>query len=192
MLQSMTVMAVAWSGLAVRWFFPPNRIPRSRLCVICAGAFPWVLLDFNTLGWMFRLSGATVTAVFFESLGFDVEVSGTQLTVGGLPISVEAACGGLQLLQVLLSGGALLSLLHFPTASGFWWMLLSLPMLAWISNTLRIIAISAWGLVFGMESAAGAFHTWGALLVLACMLLLLLGSVNIIAQLNAKGGNDSI
>jgi exosortase/archaeosortase family protein len=169
-LNLMSLMAFGWAGLAAIYCFPRRAISKLRLWVLCAGAFPWVLLDLNTLSWWFRLSGAWLTGAVFDVVGMDVLVRGTQLEIDGLPISVEAACGGLQVLQVLISGGIALTLLKFPSERLFWVMLALLPLVAWIANTARIILISGWGLVFGAESAAGAFHTWGAILVVALML----------------------
>ena len=174
----MLLMAVGWAGLAVYFCFPESILSKRRLWVLCSGAFPWVLLDFNPLSWWFRLSGASVTGQLFDILGMDVVVRGTLLEIDGLPISIEAACGGMQLLQVLLSGGVALTLLRFPQHSLFWVMLAFLPILAWVANTTRIILISAWGLVFGAERAAGAFHTLGALLVVG----LLFGLYQCLAQ----------
>lgn len=171
---SMLLMAFGWAGLAQWVYFQHSSLPRARLWLLCAGAFPWVLMDLQQIGWIFRLSGAAVTAVLYDGLGLDVSVSGTQMWIGQLPVSVEAACGGLQLLQVLLSGGVALTLLQFPRSSGFWTMIVLLPLLAWLANTARIIVICAWGLAYGLESAAGGFHTWGAMLVVFTMLALYL------------------
>jgi exosortase/archaeosortase family protein len=186
LLNEMFLMAFGWAGLAVLFCFPSSVISKARLWVLCAGAFPWVLLDLDTLSWWFRLSGAALTGALYAWLGKDVAVSGTLLEIDGLPISVEAACGGLQLLQVLLSGGGAFTLLRYPQRSLFWGMLLILPALAWAANTVRIIIISGWGLAFGAERAAGAFHTWGALLVFALLLafyhLLALGLEHVLSE----------
>jgi len=181
---SMTLMAFSWGWLAVNYVLPRTSISRKKLLFVCAGAFPWVLLDFQTIGWWFRLSGAFLTGQLFSFLGYDVAVEGTQLSIGGFPMSVEAACGGLQLLQVLMSGGIALNLICYPKSRLFWPMLLILPLLAWISNTVRIVVISAWGLAFGSEAAAGIFHTWGAMVVLLAMVLLYLITAKILNQLS--------
>ncbi|MDQ8206933.1 archaeosortase/exosortase family protein [Coraliomargarita sp. SDUM461003] len=172
LLNQMFLMASGWAGLAVLFCFPSSLIPKVRLWIMCVGAFPWVLLDLTPLSWWFRLSGAALTGQLFHALGKDVVVHGTLLEIDGLPISIEAACGGMQLLQVLMSGGVALTLMRYPQRTLFWGMLALLPLLAWTANTARIILISAWGLAFGAERAAGAFHTWGALLVLGILLTL--------------------
>ncbi|MGB0744281.1 MAG: archaeosortase/exosortase family protein [Opitutales bacterium] len=169
---SMALMAMGWSGLAVFHLLPGSCIPRWRLWLLSAGAFPWVLLDLQVLGWWFRLSGAALTGLVFDWLGASVTVRGTLLEIDGLAISVEAACGGLQLLQVLMSGGIALTILRFPKARGFWLMVFLLPVLGWLSNTVRIMIISWAGILLGPEFAAGVFHTGGALLVLVTMLAL--------------------
>jgi exosortase/archaeosortase family protein len=140
----------------------------------------------QTVGWWFRLSGASLTGDIFSLIGYNVNVEGTQSEIDGFPISVEAACGGLQLLQVLMSGGIALHLIFYPKSKLFWIMLLILPLLAWISNTIRIVVILAWGVAFGAEAAAGIFHTWGAMLVLLIMLLLYLLIAKIINQIALK------
>lgn len=169
---SMLLMAFAWGGLAQYVFFRETTLSQKRLWLLCSGAFPWVLIDLYQVGWLFRLSGAAITGVFYDLIGLNVQVNGTQLLIGEMPVSIEAACGGLQLLQVLLSGGVALTLIQFPRERGFWTMIGLLPVLAWLANTFRIIVICGWGLFFGVESASGAFHTWGAMVVVVTMLVL--------------------
>jgi exosortase/archaeosortase family protein len=171
LLGHMSLTACAWALLAVEHLLPQARIQQSRLFILCLGAFPWILVDGGSVGWVFRLSGATVTGALFGGAGFDVLVRGTQLSIDGLPISIEAACGGLQSLQVLMSGGIALNFMCFKESRGFWLVFVMLPIIAWLANTTRIIVITAWALKFGPESAAGAFHTWGALLVFCLMLV---------------------
>ncbi|MBB5351569.1 exosortase/archaeosortase family protein [Haloferula luteola] len=166
----MTLMAFGWSWLAVSYFLPATSISPARLGCLLTGAFPWVLTDGDPIGWWFRLTGAHLTALTYEAAGYHVVAHGTELVVGGIPISVEAACGGMKLLQVLMSGGVALTALQFPRQRGFWIMVGLLPVLAWLANTLRIIVITGWSLRFGIDAAAGAFHTWGAMGVIGTML----------------------
>ena len=175
-------MAFAWSWLAVNYVFPVKKLSKTRLWILCTGAFPWILIEGQQVGWYFRLTGAELTVWLYDFLGYKVTGEGTLLEIEGLPISVETACGGLNLLQVLLSGGIALTLIRFPKESSFWYILALLPVLAWFANTVRIIVISAWGLNFGAEAAAGAFHTWGALIVVLSML----GAYVVCARLFSK------
>lgn len=170
LLNQFSLMAFAWSWLATDYVFPATKLSRVRLWVLCTGAFPWILVEGQRVGWYFRLTGADLTVWLYDLLNYEVTGGGTLLEIEGLPISVETACSGLQLLQVLLSGGIALTLVRFPKEPGFWCMLALLPALAWFANTVRIIVISAWGLNFGAEAAVGAFHTWGALIVILSML----------------------
>jgi exosortase/archaeosortase family protein len=181
-LQQMTLMAFGWAALATRFLLPPHGLPPGRIILVLAGAFPWVLLDASFVGWWFRLTSAAMAGTFYDLLGFPVTVHGTIVKVDDLPVSIEAACNGLQLLQVLFSGGVALSLILFHRRHGFWWMVASLPILAWLANTLRIVVVTGWGLRFGSESAQGAFHTWGALGVILAMFLMILPLSQAIAK----------
>ena len=144
-------------------------IPFHRQAFLWILGFPWVVLDFNALGWWFRLSGAMVTEFLFGVMGFAVLREGTFVTIEGFPISIEAACSGLNLLQALLIGGVILALFYLRKETPFWMGILLLPLFTWVANTLRILMITAVGLSFGIEVASGLFHTWGALLVVALM-----------------------
>ena len=179
---SMTLMAFSWGYLAARFWAVPSDVRLGRLTVLFAGAFPWVLLDFFSVGWAFRLSAATVAAQVFEGLGFVAVSDGTFLTIDGVEISVENACSGLNLLQTLLSAGVALTATQFPTARAFWVLLVALPGLAWVANTTRVMAISWWGWRYGADAAAGAFHTWGALIVLVAALGLFLGTASLLRR----------
>lgn len=182
LLNRISLMSFAWSWLATDYVFPATKLSRARIWVLFTGAFPWILVEGQKVGWYFRLTGADLTVWLYDLLNYEVTGGGTLLEIEGLPISVETACSGLQLLQVLLSGGIALTLIRFPKEPGFWCMLALLPVLAWFANTVRIIVISAWGLKFGAEAASGAFHTWGALIVILSML----GAYVACAQLFSK------
>lgn len=133
--------------------------------------FPWIVVDLPQLGWWFRLSGAATTEVVFGGLGFPVIREGTRLLVNGLPVSVEAACGGMALLQSLMVVGAIVGLWRYPTGRTFFFLLPLLPVLAWLANTGRIIVITAVGLSAGVEFSQGFFHTWGGVLATVGMLI---------------------
>ena len=84
----------------------------------------------------------------------------------------HAAGSGMQLLQLMLSAGLLLTFIRFWKVKGFWWMAALLPPMVWFTNTIRISVITAWALGFGPDSAAGAFHTWGALILVSLMMII--------------------
>lgn len=169
------VLAIAWSYLLWSWLFlrTPNESHDQirKLMVLPVMAFPWVILDAQPLGWWFRLSGAWVTGAFYELIGFNVHVEGTNVLINELPISVEAACSGMNTLQAMLIAGSVVAFLILGTTNRYWWSLVLIIAVAWLANTLRIIAISALALAYGPVIAMGAFHYIGGWLVLSFMFI---------------------
>ena len=166
--------AIAWTLLVVTLFGRYLEAGKSwfRIGLILVTVFPWILADFNSIGWHFRVSGAHVTATFYEILGLSVEHEGTNILVEGTLISVASSCSGLRLLQLVLLCGIAIAVHHNLSRRLFWSALLILPLLAWIANTLRIILLTGVALTFGSEVAAGAFHDWSGFVVLALMFCL--------------------
>ncbi len=136
--------------------------------------FPWITHDFPEVGWWYRLSGAWITEHLFLGLGVPVTRQGTEMLIGGVPMSVEAGCAGMGLLQSMLVVGTFLLLITYPRSKMFFLLLPALPVVAWMANTLRIVTISAVGLWMGAEFSQGIFHTFGGLLVIVTMVLLCL------------------
>ncbi|WOO42023.1 archaeosortase/exosortase family protein [Rubellicoccus peritrichatus] len=167
----MILSALGWTLLLTVFLRSYFQLPRywAQLLPLAFFAFPWVATDLPMVGWWFRISAATVSAWIFQSLGFLVMRQGADIQVQGLPISVEAACSGLNLLQALLLAGAVLGLLQLRGRTSYWGFLLSLPLLAWFANTCRILVITAVALSSDTTFAAGLFHTWGGLLVVVLM-----------------------
>ncbi len=169
--QLLVLLAAGWSLLLYAWvshyWGRPRYGPQWLLLVFFS--FPWLAVDFSALGWWFRLTGARVTEWFFGGLGFSILRDGTMLNLHGLPIAIEPACAGMNLLPALLLAGTAVGLLALGGTNRFWFFLLLLPALAWLANTVRIVVISAVALTWGATFASGFFHTWGALLVLGAM-----------------------
>ena len=164
--------ALGWVWALALWArasIASSALPVTRSWIAFLFVFPWITHDFPAVGWWFRLSGAAVTGTIFESLGFPVAREGTRLLVGGLPVSVEAACAGMGLLQGLLVAGVILLLVYFPKGRAFYLLLPAIPALAWVANTARIAGITAVALSEGIEFSQGLFHTWGGLAVIAVM-----------------------
>ncbi len=165
--------AAAWTAALWSWLrqrVEPDSIPGlHRLLVLPMLAFPWITLDAAPLGWGFRLSAAWSVKLLFGALGFVVEREGTSLLVQGVPIAVAPACSGLNALQAMLIAGTALAVLELRQRRGFWWSLTMLPALAWIANTLRVVALTAVALTFGSEFAGGWFHGFAGWLVLMFM-----------------------
>lgn len=165
-LGALGLTACAWSWLRRR---RPSeaRARAARFLPLLLLCQPWVAHETTALGWWFRLSGAWVTEQAFGALGLAVAREGTLLTVEGSPISVEAACSGLQTLPAILLAGALLLGLRARTRAGYLLGLLTLPFLAWTANTVRIGVLSALALTLGQRAPTGAAHEWIGLAVVA-------------------------
>ena len=170
------LMALGWTWLLWLWLSsrvnPESLSSVKKLLVLPLMAFPWVTLDAQTVGWWFRLSGASVAAKLFSYGGLTVIHEGTHLSVNGLPISVEAACSGLNTLQSMLIAGSIVAYLQLRETSTYWWNLLWLPLMAWIANTIRIIAICLVGLAISREFAMGPFHDIGGWIIIFLMFCL--------------------
>jgi len=169
------LLALAWTALLWSWLgrrLPPARAAELRyLLPLPFLAMPWIVLDGEVIGWWFRLSGAAVTAGLFQLLGFRVEHAGTFLNVNGIPISVEAACAGLNTLQSMFIAGVALAFVVLRSRRHFWLNVALLAPLAWLANTLRIILLSAAALTFSSDFVSGTFHPLSGWLVIVLMFL---------------------
>lgn len=167
------LMALGWTILLWHWL--ASRLPEEahrrifRLLPLPFAAFPWIALDFERISWWFRLSGASVTAYFFDFFGYNVLQEGTNLVIDGLPIAVDVACAGLNTLQSMMIVGTVANFMLLGRTPRYWWNFLLLIFVAWLANTVRIIGVSMMGLIWGAEFAVGAFHTWGGLFILLFM-----------------------
>jgi exosortase/archaeosortase family protein len=140
-----------------------------RLLLLPLLAFPWLALEGASLGWWFRLSGAWTAEHLFGLAGLAVTRVGTHLLVQGLPISVDASCAGLKVLQALLIAGTAVAFLQIGDRPGYSWSLPVLAGLAWLANTLRVLVLSGAALTVSPEFAQGWFHAWGGWFVLMLM-----------------------
>ncbi|WP_309383882.1 archaeosortase/exosortase family protein [Cerasicoccus frondis] len=164
-------VALGWTLLLLAWIRAFWRGPKQpgAWSTLALFSFPWIASDFGALGWYFRLSGAWVSEQFFAGLGFSIRREGTLLDIQGLPVAIEPACAGMNLLPALMLTGAAVGLVFLGGRSRFWIFLALLFPLAWLANTIRICVISGVALTWGSQFASGFFHTWGALLVLGVM-----------------------
>lgn len=164
-------VALLWAWLRAR-LTKENLESAKKLLILPFMAFPWVTLDADRIGWWFRLSGAWVTAKFYELLGYDVKQEGTQLLVNKITISVEVACAGLNTLQSMLIAGSVVCYLILGHTNRYWWNLLLLVFMSWFANTVRIIFISGAALWISPKFATGEFHVWGGWALLLFMFCL--------------------
>jgi exosortase len=148
-----------------------EKVPRRFLILLFLG-FPWLTQNLESVGWLFRYTGAGAVQVLFTLLGMTVHREGTLLFIQDLPLSIEPACAGLNVLQSLLIVGCLLICIRVSAGWRFWLAMASLAPLAWVANTLRIFMLGCAGLMFGSRFAMGWFHKWGGWLVLCFMFFL--------------------
>lgn len=166
------LLAGAWCLLALTFCRAYLAHFAPRLLLLALLGFPWIHQSAGAIGWWFRYTGAGVTAGLFSLFGQSVSREGTFLMINHMPLSVEAACGGLNVLQAMLVAGVVVALRTMPGGRPFWIASLLLLPFAWLANTLRIFLIGVTGLLFGHEFAMGWFHTLGGWLVLLLMFLL--------------------
>lgn len=163
-------LALGWATALWSWFSPrlaaDTRDRMRRTLPLAILAFPWLTLDFPSLGWWFQLSTAWSAEHLFQVVGLKVLREGTQLSVGQMPFEVTPACSGIKALQAILIAGTALCFVQLKPARMFWTGVALLPLVAWLANTLRVLLIFVVALSFGPEFAMGWFHTFGGWLVL--------------------------
>ena len=168
MVSNLTLLAMAWTALAWCWvtIFHQPREGRGRVVFLLALAFPWMVLEWQHVGWWFRLSSASAAEEFFHLLRMPVIREGVRLNVMGVPIHVEAACAGWNLLQLTLLAGVAMGIREMKSNGRFIVFICLLPALSWIANFIRILALTAIALSFDVQAADGAFHGVTGLLVI--------------------------
>lgn len=167
------LLAAGWVLLLSAWTearVEKGDLPRvRRLMIFPLLAFPWVVLDGKLIGWWFRLSGAWVTAGFFELTGREAEAIGTSILIDGFSVEVEEACAGIGALQSMLIAGSMAAYFILGDSPRYWWNVAMLVPLAWMANVARILGLSTVALVFGPQYAEGLYHTWGGAFILCVM-----------------------
>lgn len=185
----MVLLAAGWAALLGLWIRtdiePSASRPLAPLLVLALLAFPWIPLDIPGLGWWFRLSGAAVVGYAFQGLQLDVAREGTLLLVQGLPLSVDTACAGLNVLQAMLIAGFVVLYRRVAGTRMFWVGLGMLPVVAWVANTVRVFVMAFTALTFGSRFAQGGYHTWGGWLALCLMFL---GCVTLFERFGRRAG----
>lgn len=188
---SITLLSFSLTSLVMVWalccFTPQDR--RSRLGWLFLLSFPWLVLEGEMIGYAFRLSSAAVVEWVFNSLQMTTQRNATNLNVLGIPIEIEAACAGWNLLQLTLLTGVALGTYEIRSTHRFILLLACLPAVAWIANFFRILVLSSIALTFDVELAKGSLHGLTGLAVLAVVLgitkglcFLLVPSAKIVAQ----------
>ncbi len=178
--------AMGWLAWGRSWLQDGARSRAARLTPVLLMAFPWITLDWQGLGWLYRYSGAWATSKFFGALDLDVLHNGTEVLIEGVLLKVDASCAGLHTLQVMISLGMALAAI-LAAESRFYW--INLPLLfalSWLANTLRLIVLAAIGLIWGTSVAESWLHDWGGLSVVFAMFLLSWPIIQLTARLGSR------
>lgn len=188
------ILGLSWTLLLWAWLKKKLRDDRvvevRKLLILLLMAFPWIALDAERIGWYFRLSAASVAENFFMLTSYPVERQGTLLLVNAIPISVEAACSGLNTLQSLLISGTACAYILLSKTSRYWWNIPLLVLMAWMANCIRIITICLAAVLVNPKFAMGTFHDMGGWVVIILMFGLCWLLFSLQEPKNLKGSND--
>ncbi|MEN9975556.1 MAG: hypothetical protein RLZZ282_1562 [Verrucomicrobiota bacterium] len=176
-LGCLTLLTVSWTFLAMLWahWAFDHHPGRARLAWLLLLSFPWLVIEWPLIGWAFRLSSATVAEQFFNLVLIPTQRSGTHLNILGLPIDIEPACAGWNVLQLTLLAGVALGTSEIQNPRHFSLLLFLLPGIAWLANLLRILILAALALSFDTQMASGVMHEFTGLAVLAAVLAMIKG-----------------
>jgi exosortase/archaeosortase family protein len=171
-LPSVTLLSAAWTALVgcgiKKSYRPSTYLP--GLLLILFFSFPWMVMEWPQIGWWFRISAASALEGCFHLLQMPVLRNGTELLVLGEKIRIEPACAGWNLLQLTLLAGAIIGLHDVTHPRRFLCFFALLPLLAWLSNFLRIALLSALSLSCGVATAEGVWHAITGLFVIVVVM----------------------
>lgn len=174
---SLTILAFSWTLLAMLWAHHSFRgeSRRGRLGWLLLLSFPWMVTEWQSIGLAFRISSAAVAEFLFGILSMPVSREGTSLSVMGVPIEIEAACAGWNLLQLTLLAGVAFGTHEIHSTRRFCIFMCLLPAIAWMANLVRILLLSGIALSFDTQVAAGTIHGVTGLAILGVVLALTKG-----------------
>ena len=174
---SLTLLAASWTLLATlwaRWGF--GAAPgRARLAWLLLLAFPWLTLEWPAIGWAYRLSSAALAQQVFSLMQLPTLREGTHLAVMGVPVEIDAACAGWNLLQLTLLAGVAFGAYEIRATRRFALLLCLLPAVAWLANWLRILILAAIALSCDEQMAGGVIHGLTGLVILGAALAMTKG-----------------
>jgi exosortase len=121
---------------------------------------------------------ARIAQLMLEIMGVTTEVSGNQLSINGVPVTIAEACNGMRMVfPLFLIGYAFgfgLPLKNFVRYS----ILVMSPLVALACNVLRTLPL-IWLYGYGSKSVADAFHESSGWLMLPIAFLLLLAIIKV-------------
>lgn len=175
LLDGQFLCALGWTlalwGVLVRHLPREDHARILALLPLATLAFPWVTLEAQPLGWLYRLTGAMAVETLFHGAGVSVVRDGMALNFGKLVVSIDAPCSGLNLLQALLLAGYALAAERGALRSlkDALPLLPRLVVLTWVANTARILFLCIAAIQLGASRVKGNLHDLGGLLVVVAL-----------------------
>jgi exosortase len=142
-------------------------------------ALPWPSLLVETLTFPLQLIAAKSATLLIGLLGIPVVRDGVGITMGVFTFAVEAPCSGMHYLSALMALGALTAYCLQGRNYQRVGLLIIVPALAMIGNSLRIVTILLIARTWGTKAAEGFYHSFSGLVVFLVTfgLLLLVGKL---------------
>lgn len=203
LFDSLLLFSLSWSfalaGFLITFLKIDERETLFLIPLSCL-SFPWLLVEGDWVGWFFRYSGAVYAEMVFSLSSLETIRQGTDLLIAGVPVSVGTACAGIGTLQSMLIAGVFLAWVTLSNKSNtstkknspskIPWLyivgVILIPFIAWIANTLRIIAISFVALAISPQFARDIFHDYGGLIVLILTFGICAGLFNLLSLFQSK------
>jgi len=130
------------------------------------------------IGLPLQAGTARIAQLMLEIMGVTTEVSGNQLSINGVPVTIAEACNGMRMVfPLFLIGYAFgfgLPLKNFVR----WSILIFSPLVALACNVLRTLPV-IWLYGHGPKSVADSFHDYSGWLMLPIAFLLLLAIIRL-------------
>jgi exosortase B len=168
------VLLRGWGALRVAWF--------PLLFLVFMIPIPGILVDAMTgplKSWVSELAEQVL-----YTLGFPVARSGVILSIGPYELLIADACSGLHSLFSLSALGLLF--LYLNARPGLWHnalMLASILPIAFLANTLRVIALMLITYYYGERAGQGFLHEFSGVALLGAALLCLFALDGALARL---------
>jgi EpsI family protein len=137
-------------------------------------AIPWPSLFVETITFPLQLNGAKGATMILGLLGVPVVRDGVNLQIAQYSFEVAAACSGMRSLAALITLGALCAYLFQGSRLKRLLLLVVVPPLALLGNTVRIVVILLIGKQWGPKTATGFYHGFSGIVVFIVVLGLLL------------------
>lgn len=176
LFESLFIITAAWAALMGLLLWQTRMLKRQKhaawFALFLILSFPWFEAEFHFIGVIFRYGGAFLTELLARFIGLNTLRQGTLLSLEGVDISISEACSGMATLQGMIIIGLYLFHDKVGTLKGCIFMVISILILAFITNTLRIVLNSFIILTFGVKIGMGITHDIIGLAVSGCLFYL--------------------